>query len=134
MTYKEAIVAETLPESVVMIGGGIIGCELGYLSRAYGAEVTILEMQPHLLPEMEPTLAETLQRAFRRQGIKVEAGSRVESVRAVEGRATGRLHPKRRAPRADRRPRDCGVECASQYGEHRPGSSWRAARPRLDHG
>ena len=88
MTYKEAIVAETLPESVVMIGGGIIGCELGYLSRAYGAEVTILEMQPHLLPEMEPTLAEALQRSFRRQGIKVETGSRVESVRAVEGRVT----------------------------------------------
>ena len=88
MTYKEAIVAESLPESVVMIGGGIIGCELGYLSRAYGAEVTILEMQPHLLPEMEPSLAEGLQRAFRRQGIKVETGSRVESVRAVEGRVT----------------------------------------------
>ena len=87
MTYKEAIVAENLPESVVMIGGGIIGCELGYLSRAYGADVTILEMQPHLLPEMEPTLAEALQRSFRRQGIKVETGSRVESVKAVEGRA-----------------------------------------------
>ena len=50
-------------------------------------DVTILEMQPHLLPEMEPTLAEALQRSFRRQGIKVETGSRVESVKAVEGRA-----------------------------------------------
>ena len=121
MTYKEAIVAEALPESVVMIGGGIIGCELGYLSRAYGADVTILEMQAHLLPEMEPTLAETLQRAFRRQGIKVEAGSRVESVPGGRGPRTGRLHSERRTPRVDRRPRDCGTQCPAKHGEYRPG-------------
>ena len=122
MTYKEAIVVETLPESVVMIGGGIIGCELGYLSRAYGADVTILEMQPQLLPEMEPTVAEGLQRAFRRQGITVETGSRVESVRGGRGPRTGHLHPERRTPRVDRRPRDCGAECPAQHGKT---SAWK---------
>ena len=87
MTYKEAIVADELPQSVVLIGGGVIGCEFGYLYRAYGADVTILELMPRLLPLEEPQVTDLLRRSFRRQGIEVETEAKVESVRAVEGKA-----------------------------------------------
>ena len=83
---------------------------------------------------MEPTLAEALQRSFRRQGIKIETGSRVESVKAVEGRAqvVFTQNDERRELTADRAIVALSVRPNTEHiGLEAVGC---AARPRLDHG
>jgi dihydrolipoamide dehydrogenase len=65
---------------VVILGGGVIGVEFASVWRSFGADVTIVEMLPQLLPLEDEASAKALQRAFRRRGIKYELGARFESV------------------------------------------------------
>jgi dihydrolipoamide dehydrogenase len=69
------------PEQVVIVGGGIISCEMATVFRSYGSQVTILELLPHLLPGMEERISTLLERAFKRQGIEFQTGVRVESAK-----------------------------------------------------
>lgn len=94
ISSRHALVRRELPRRLVIIGGGAIGVEFAYIYRTYGVDVTVVEMLPHLLPLEEPEIAQALERAFKRQGIRVEAGVRVaglerdgETLRvALEGR------------------------------------------------
>ncbi len=70
-----------VPDSVVILGGGVIGVEFASVWRSFGAEVTIVEMLPQLLPLEDESSAKLLQRAFRRRGIGFELGARFESVK-----------------------------------------------------
>ena len=54
--------------SIVIVGGGAIGVEFGYLYRSYGAEVTIVELLPHLLPNEDEDVSRQLERSFKRPG------------------------------------------------------------------
>jgi dihydrolipoamide dehydrogenase len=69
---------------VVILGGGVIGVEFASVWRSFGAEVTIVEMLPQLLPLEDETSAKLLQRAFRRRGIRFELGARFESVKHTD--------------------------------------------------
>jgi dihydrolipoamide dehydrogenase len=82
LTSREALVLRHLPASIVIVGGGAIGCEFGYLYRSYGAEVTILELLPRLLPLEDEDVSRQLERSFTAQGINVVTGVSVESVEA----------------------------------------------------
>jgi len=82
LTSHEALVLADAPSSFVIVGGGAIGCEFGYLFRSYGAEVTILEMLPRLLPLEDADVSSQLERSFVAQGIKVVTGAAVDSVSA----------------------------------------------------
>ncbi len=73
---------------MVIVGGGAIGVEFASIYRTYGAQVTVLEMLPHLLPNEEPELAQALERAFQRQGIQVRTGVRVAGL----ARHGGQVH------------------------------------------
>jgi dihydrolipoamide dehydrogenase len=86
VTYKEAIVSETLPESIVIIGGGAIGVEFAYIMSNYGVDVTIVEMLPHLLPNEEPETSKVLEKAYKKLGVKVHTNTAVQSVAKQEGR------------------------------------------------
>jgi len=66
---------------VVILGGGVIGVEFASVWRSFGAEVTIVEMLPHLLPPEEESSSKLLERAFRRRGIAQKLGARFESVK-----------------------------------------------------
>jgi dihydrolipoamide dehydrogenase len=70
-----------VPGSAVILGGGVIGVEFASVWRSFGAEVTIVEMLPHLLPAEEESSSKLLERAFRRRGIGYELGARFESVK-----------------------------------------------------
>lgn len=85
VTYLEAILQEKLPKSVVIIGGGAIGCEFATIWNAYGVEVTIVEMLPTLLPLEDPEIGAELAKAFSRRKINVLAGHRVQGLKATEG-------------------------------------------------
>jgi len=80
LTYWEAILQEKLPESVVIIGSGAIGVEFATVWNSYGVDVTIVEMLPRLVPLEDPEVSKELEKAFKKRGIKVLTGYRVESL------------------------------------------------------
>lgn len=73
-TNRELIEAKELPSSLVVVGGGTIGCELGQAVARFGVDVTIVESGPRLLSAEEPEASERLATAFEREGIAVHAG------------------------------------------------------------
>jgi dihydrolipoyl dehydrogenase len=81
ITSDQALRLDYVPRSVVILGGGVIGVEFASVWRSFGAEVTIVEMLPHLLPPEEESSSKLLERAFRRRGIKYELGTRFEGVK-----------------------------------------------------
>ncbi|HVG96677.1 MAG TPA: dihydrolipoyl dehydrogenase [Chloroflexota bacterium] len=83
----QTVVNPAKPERIVIVGGGIISCEMATVFSSYGSEVTILEALPHLLPGMEERISSLLERSFSRQGIKFVTGVRVESARREGDRA-----------------------------------------------
>lgn len=88
LTYREALEQREVPSSVVIVGGGAVGVEFAYIYNSYGAQVTILEMLPRLLPQEDAEISQQLERSFASQGIKSMTGARVEALRAQEGKAT----------------------------------------------
>jgi len=84
LTYWEAILQEKLPKSVVVIGSGAIGVEFATIWNSYGAEVTVVEMLPNLVPLEDEEVSTELAKAFKKQGIKVLTGHRVESLAATD--------------------------------------------------
>ncbi len=81
LTSDHALFLDYVPASVVILGGGVIGVEFASVWRSFGAEVTIVEMLPHLLPAEEESSSRLLERAFRRRGIAFRTGARFESVK-----------------------------------------------------
>ncbi|MFC3998769.1 dihydrolipoyl dehydrogenase [Nocardiopsis sediminis] len=84
ITSNEALRMNRVPESVVVLGGGVIGVEFASVWRSYGAEVTIVEALPHLVPVEEESSSKLLERAFRKRGIKYELGTPFESVKTTD--------------------------------------------------
>jgi dihydrolipoamide dehydrogenase len=80
ITSDDALRLDRVPSSVVILGGGVIGVEFASVWRSFGAEVTIVEMAPQLLPLEEEASAKVLQRTFRRRGIGFELGTPFQSV------------------------------------------------------
>jgi dihydrolipoamide dehydrogenase len=81
ITSDDALRLDRVPRSVVVLGGGVIGVEFASLWRSFGAQVTIVEMMPQLLPLEDESSAKHLQRAFRRRGISFELNAMFESVK-----------------------------------------------------
>ena len=86
VTYLEAILQERLPKSAIVIGSGAIGVEFSTIWSSYGVEVTIVEMLPNLVPLEDEEISAELNKAFKKQGIKVLIGHRVESLVAKDGK------------------------------------------------
>jgi dihydrolipoamide dehydrogenase len=84
ITSDQALELDRVPASVVILGGGVIGVEFASVWRSFGAEVTIVEMLPHLLPAEEESSSKLLERAFRRRGIGYKLGTRFESVKETD--------------------------------------------------
>ena len=84
VTYREAILQEQLPKSVVIIGAGAIGLEFATIWSSYGVEVTIVEMLPHIAPLEDEEVSVELTKAFTKRGIQVLAGTKVEGIEVQE--------------------------------------------------
>jgi len=67
----DALAQETLPRSVIVLGGGAVGVESAYIYRAFGADVALVEMEDQLLPRTDREVAKELEKALGRQGIRV---------------------------------------------------------------
>ncbi len=77
---------ETLPRRIVVLGGGVIGCEFASIFNTFGSEVTIIEMLPNLLGKEDAAASAALAKEFKSAKINVQVGSRVERL---EGAASG---------------------------------------------
>jgi dihydrolipoamide dehydrogenase len=84
VTYLEAIMQDKFPKSAVIIGAGAIGVEFATIWNSYGAEITIVEMLPHLVPLEDEEVSKELEKNFKKSGINFLTGHKVESVEATK--------------------------------------------------
>lgn len=85
-TSDEAIDYQAVPKKMVVIGGGVIGLELGSVWSRLGADVTVIEYLPRLMAGMDDELAAAAQKIFAAQGLKFRLGCRVQSAKAENGK------------------------------------------------
>ena len=83
ITSEQALALDHVPASVVILGGGVIGCEFASVWKSFGAAVTIVEALPRLVPGEDEASSKVLERAFRRRKIAFKTGVRLESVSAT---------------------------------------------------
>jgi dihydrolipoamide dehydrogenase len=88
ITSTEALAMSELPEKVVIIGGSVIGVEFASVWKSFGADVTIIEGLPTLIPLEDPSLAKQLERAFRKRKINFKTGVKFSSVEQTESGVT----------------------------------------------
>ena len=79
MTSEHAIKLDYVPKSVIVLGGGVIGCEFASVWKSFGADVTIIEGLPHLVALEDESSSKQLERAYRKRGINFELGVRFKS-------------------------------------------------------
>jgi len=87
VTSDEALRWKSLPKSVAIVGGGVIGCEFACMLSAMGSEVTIIEATPSILPPVEKAVSRLLARAMKGKGIRILTGITVKEAKAEDGRA-----------------------------------------------
>jgi dihydrolipoamide dehydrogenase len=88
ITSREALELREVPGRVVIVGGGATGAEFAHIYRTYGAEVTIVELLPRLVPLEDEEISRQLERAFTKQGIKAMTGAGVQGIAVNGGVAT----------------------------------------------
>jgi len=89
LASEDALKLDRVPASAIVLGAGAIGCEFASVWASFGAQVTILEALPHLVPAEEESSSKLLERAFRRRGIKQQLGARFASVESTTLSAGG---------------------------------------------
>jgi dihydrolipoamide dehydrogenase len=80
VTYEEQILTDTLPASILIAGAGAIGIEFAYVMNAYGVAVTIVEFLDRVLPLEDEEVSAELEKRYKRSGITILTGTRVESI------------------------------------------------------
>ena len=80
ITSKEALEMDHVPGKIVIIGGGVIGIEFAGIYRAFGAEVTVVEFMPKIIPAVDKEITDRLQKLLEKKGIRFMVGTRVEEI------------------------------------------------------
>ena len=80
ITSEDALLLDRVPASAVVLGGGVIGVEFASAWKSLGAEVTIVEALPRLVPAEDADISKQLERAFRKRGINFKVGKPFEKV------------------------------------------------------
>jgi len=88
ITSEQALRLDRVPTSVVVLGGGVIGVEFASVWKSFGAEVTIVEALPHLLPLEEESSSKLLERAFRKRGIAFSLGKKFSEAKTTDSGVT----------------------------------------------
>ena len=84
-TTHDVIELERLPRSMIVLGGGAVGCELGQVLARFGVDVTMVEAAGRLLPAEEPEASGALEAAFAAEGIAVHTGAAAQQVGSRDG-------------------------------------------------
>ena len=90
-TYYEAMVPEVMPKSLLVMGSGAIGIEFAYFYRTMGAEVTVVEVLPQILPVEDAEIAAFARKRFEKAGIKIITGAKVTGVTKADNAVTATI-------------------------------------------
>ncbi|OZM79852.1 dihydrolipoyl dehydrogenase [Pseudonocardia sp. MH-G8] len=88
ITSNEAIRLDNVPERVVVLGGGVIGVEFASVFKSFGADVTVVEALPHLVPNEDEFASKLLERAFRRRKIAFKTGVKFTGAKQTDESVT----------------------------------------------
>ena len=76
-TYREAMVPKTIPKSLIVVGSGAIGIEFASFYRAFGSEVTVVEVLDRILPVEDEEISKEAARAFKKRGMRILTGAKI---------------------------------------------------------
>jgi dihydrolipoamide dehydrogenase len=88
LTNREILQMDSIPKSLVVVGAGAVGVEFASIFRTFGTDVTILEALPRIVPLEDEEISPELEKAFKKKGIKIETGAKVDSVKKDANGAT----------------------------------------------
>ncbi|MEM8550267.1 MAG: dihydrolipoyl dehydrogenase, partial [Verrucomicrobiota bacterium] len=84
MTAREILDRRDLPKSCIVLGAGAIGMEFAYFLNAFGCEVTVVEMLPNVLPVEDEEISKSVEKSFKKQGVKVMTGTKAENITVTD--------------------------------------------------
>jgi dihydrolipoamide dehydrogenase len=84
LTSDELLELKEIPKSMLVLGAGAVGVEFASIFKRFGVDVTIVELLPRLLPIEDEEVSEALEKAFKKQGIKVATGTRLENIQVTD--------------------------------------------------
>ncbi|MGE3714366.1 MAG: dihydrolipoyl dehydrogenase [Alphaproteobacteria bacterium] len=90
-TYKEAMVPEAMPKSLLVVGSGAIGIEFASFYRSMGADVTVVEVMDRILPVEDEEISKLARKAFEKQGMKIHTGTTVKALKKGKDSVTATL-------------------------------------------
>ena len=85
ITYRHLLALTEAPKSIAIVGGGPIGLEFAYVLKAYGSDVTIIEMLPNMAPLEDEEVSAELAKAYKKLGVKLMTNTKVESIAKADG-------------------------------------------------
>ncbi len=91
LTSTDMLSLKSRPGRLLVAGGGAVGCEFSSIYAAFGSTVTLVEMEPRILPGFDTEIVRHLQRSFKRSGVGVKTGSRIESIEKTEDGVSTRI-------------------------------------------
>jgi dihydrolipoamide dehydrogenase len=90
-TYREALMPNMMPKSLLVVGSGAIGIEFASFFRTLGAEVTVVEVLPRILPVEDAEISAFAHKAFEKQGMKIKAGATVKALKKGNNNVTATI-------------------------------------------
>jgi len=99
-TYFEAMVPDTMPKSLIVMGSGAIGIEFASFYRTLGADVTVVEVMPQILPVEDAEIAAIARKRFEKQGIKIITGAKVTGVTKTASSITATIQDEKGSSQA----------------------------------
>ena len=90
-TYKEAMVPEVMPKSLLVVGSGAIGMEFASFYATMGADVTVVEIQDRILPVEDEEISQTALKNFEKQGLRFYTGAKVETLEKHDDAVTAHI-------------------------------------------
>jgi dihydrolipoamide dehydrogenase len=91
MTSTELLSIKEVPKSLLVLGGGVIGCEFACLFAELGSKVTVVEMLPSILPNMDKELSRTLTQQMKKAGVEILTGAPLEDIKAGKSSVSGKV-------------------------------------------
>jgi dihydrolipoamide dehydrogenase len=90
-TYREALLPNMMPKSLLVVGSGAIGIEFASFFRTLGAEVTVVEVLPRILPVEDAEISAFAHKAFEKQGMKIKVGATVKALKKGNNNVTATI-------------------------------------------
>ena len=87
LTSRQVLGWKDLPESLIVVGGGVIGCEFASIMNGFGVEVSVVEMLDDILPGVDSDVTEVVRRSLQKRGVRFHLGNGARSVSAADGAA-----------------------------------------------